>query len=54
MSIFQGRFPFPALDKYSSVSSAIERMKALVARDRKVRDRIEKLILLLSKSQEQT
>ena len=42
------------LDKYSSVSSAIERMKALIAKDRKLRDRIEKIILLLSKSQEQT
>jgi REP element-mobilizing transposase RayT len=42
------------LDKYSSVSSAIERMKALISKDRKLRARVERLFLELSKSQEQT
>ncbi len=42
------------LDKYSSVSSANERMKALISKDRKLRDRVERLFLELSKSQEQT
>jgi hypothetical protein len=42
------------LDKYSSVSSAIERMKALISKDRQLRDRVERLLLELSKSQEQT
>ncbi len=40
--------------KYSSVSSVIERVKELVAKDRRLRKRAEKLISLLSKSQEQT
>ena len=42
------------ISKYSSVSSVIERLKELVAKDRKLRKRVEKLISLLSKSQEQT
>lgn len=42
------------MSKYSSVSSVIERMKELVAKDRKLRKRVEKLISLLGKSQEQT
>ena len=42
------------MSKYSSVSSVIERMKELVAKDRKLRKRVEKLISFLSKSQEQT
>ena len=42
------------MDKYSSVSSAIERMKALIANDRRLRSRVEKLVLMLAKSQEQT
>jgi len=42
------------MHKYSSVSSVIERMRELIAEDRNLRERIEKLILLLSKSQEQT
>ena len=42
------------MHKYSSVSSVIERMKELIAEDRNLRERIEKLILLLNKSQEQT
>jgi chromosomal replication initiation ATPase DnaA len=42
------------MSKYSSVSSAIERMKELVAKDRKQRKKVEKLESLLSKSQEQT
>ena len=42
------------MDKYSSVSSAIERMKALIAKDRRLRSRVEKLVLMLAKSQEQT
>ena len=37
--------------KYSSVSSVIERMKALLSNDRKLRVRVEKLISELSKSQ---
>ena len=42
------------MHKYSSVSSVIERMKQLIAEDRNLGERIEKLILLLNKSQEQT
>ncbi len=42
------------MSKYSSVSSVIERLKALAAEDRKLTKRVEKLISLLSKSQEQT
>jgi chromosomal replication initiation ATPase DnaA len=40
--------------KYSSVSSVIERMNASIAADRRLRERIEKLHLLIVKSQEQT
>jgi len=42
------------MNKYSSVSSVVERMKELIAKDRKIRARVEELISLLSKSQEQT
>jgi len=42
------------MDKYSSVSSGIERMKALIAKDQRLRSRVEKLVLMLAKSQEQT
>ncbi|MCK4984911.1 MAG: transposase [Desulfobacterales bacterium] len=42
------------LKKYSSVSSIIERMNEAIAKDQKLRNRIEKLIAVLSKSQEQT
>jgi len=42
------------IQKYSSVSSVIERMKAMIAADRRLRKRIEDLSSLLSKSQEQT
>jgi REP element-mobilizing transposase RayT len=42
------------LKKYSSVSSIIERMNEAIAKDQKLRNRIEKLITVLSKSQEQT
>ena len=41
------------MNKYSSVSSIIERMKALVKKERKLRKRVEKLISELM-SQEQT
>ncbi len=34
--------------------SSVQRMKALIPRDRRVRQMVEKIILLLSKSQEQT
>ena len=42
------------INKYSSVSSVIERMKALITQDQKLRKRIEKLIPKINKSQEQT
>jgi putative transposase len=42
------------MNKYSSVSSVIERVKTLVAMHSKLRKRVEKLMSLLSKSQEQT
>jgi len=42
------------LKKYSSVSSIIERMNEAIAKDQKLRNRIEKLVTVLSKSQEQT
>jgi len=42
------------LKKYSSVSSIIERMNAAMAKDQNLRNRIEKLITNLRKSQEQT
>ena len=37
--------------KYSSVSSVIERMKASLNKDRRLRVRVEKLMVELSKSQ---
>jgi len=40
--------------KYSSVGSVIERIKAAMENDRRLRSRIEKLVSALSKSQEQT
>jgi len=42
------------INKYSSVSSVIERMQALTIQDRRLKERIEKLISKISKSQEQT
>jgi putative transposase len=42
------------MKKYSSVSSVIERMKTAMAEDRRLRNRVEKLISVLNKSQEQT
>ena len=43
-----------ALAKYSSVSSVIERTKAMIAKDRTLRHRVEELKEEISKSQEQT
>ena len=40
--------------KYSSVSSVIERMKAAIENDRRLRSRIENLVSELNKNQEQT
>jgi hypothetical protein len=40
--------------KYSSVSSVIERTKAIIAKDRPLRHRVEKLKEELNMSQEQT
>jgi REP element-mobilizing transposase RayT len=42
------------LKKYSSVSSIIERTNEAIAKDQKLKNRVEKLITVLSKSQEQT
>jgi REP element-mobilizing transposase RayT len=42
------------MNKYSSVSSVIERVKREMAEDRKLQGRIKKLIVQLEKSQEQT
>lgn len=42
------------MEKYSSVSSVIERVKAEITRDRGLRERKERLIALVTKSQEQT
>ena len=42
------------IKKYSSVSSVVERMKTELAKDRKLRKRVESIVLNLSKSQEQT
>lgn len=42
------------LKKYSSVSSIIERMNEAIVKDQKLRNRIGKLVTVLSKSQEQT
>ena len=40
------------MNKYSSVSSVIERVKALLVKDRRLKDTVETLVLRLSKSQE--
>ena len=42
------------INKYSSVSSVIERIKALIIQDRRLKKRVEKLIPEINKSQEQT
>jgi len=42
------------MEKYSSISSIIERMKILIGKDRAVRNRVTKLHGMLIKSQEQT
>lgn len=42
------------IDKYSSVSSVINRMKAQVAKDRVLREKVEELVSMIIKSQEQT
>ena len=42
------------IKKYSSVSSVIERTKSLISEDRKLKKKVENLLLQLSKSQEQT
>jgi len=42
------------MNKYSSVSTVIERTKQKATRDRKLRKRIEKLKIDLKVSQEQT
>jgi hypothetical protein len=41
------------VNKYSSVSSVIERIKAAIGNDRRLRSRIENLVSALSRSQEQ-
>ena len=40
--------------KYSSVSSVFERIKAVIAKDRKLRQRVEELKKEINMSQEQT
>jgi hypothetical protein len=42
------------MSKYSSVSSVIERITRGMAKERRLRQRVEKLVSQLSKSQEQT
>lgn len=42
------------INKYSSVSSVIERIKKRMTEDRKLRAKINKLVLMSRKSQEQT
>jgi len=42
------------IKKYSSVSSVIERTKTAMAKDRKLRNRVESIVSALRKSQEQT
>ena len=42
------------VNTYSSVSSAVERLKAVLAGDTRLRRRVEKLIRIIDKSQEQT
>jgi len=39
---------------YSSVSSVVERLKAALAANRRLRQRVEKLIRIIDKSQKQT
>ena len=41
------------MNTYSSVSNVIERVKALLVKDRWLKDTVETLVLRLSKSQEQ-
>jgi len=42
------------MENYSSVSSVVERMKVLVAEEAIIRERVEKLLRVIFKSQEQT
>ena len=42
------------LGKFSSVGSVVERMKVLIEKDKILRDRVDHLISLIIKSQEQT
>ena len=42
------------IDRYSTVSSVVERMKAMVEEDEKIRARVGHLISMIIKSQEQT
>ena len=41
------------MNKYSSMSSVIERVTVLLVKDRRLKDTVETLMLRLSKSQEQ-
>ena len=41
------------MNKYNLVSSVIERVKALLVKDRRLKDTVENLVVRLSKSQEQ-
>lgn len=42
------------MEKYSSVSSVIERLKITMQKDRKIRDHVDKLCRMFNKNQEQT
>ena len=42
------------IDRYSTVSSVVDRMKALVKKDEKIRARVDHLTSIITKSQEQT
>jgi hypothetical protein len=42
------------IDPYSTVSSVVERMKALVKKDEKIRAKVGHLTSIITKSQEQT
>jgi len=42
------------IDRYSTVSSVVERMKAWVKNDEKIRTRVDHLTAIITKSQEQT
>jgi len=42
------------MDRYSTVSSLVERMKALVKKDEGIRARVGHLTSIITKSQEQT